>query len=143
MNDPRHSNSVRGGPHANGPGTRPPRPRFSGRTGLVMLALVILVNLVFNAPFLRPTSQQPQISLPYSTFLAQVRAHNVTTAHLSATVTAIAGTIYEERRFEELPILADALEDAGCENPDLVAHCRAGGEHIRGCWAVDWLLSKQ
>src|SRR5438105_9330405 len=51
-----------------------------------MLGLVILVTLLFYAPFLRPTSQQPQISLPYSTFLAQVRAHNVTTAHLSATV---------------------------------------------------------
>ncbi|HYT91785.1 MAG TPA: hypothetical protein VEL76_23930 [Gemmataceae bacterium] len=63
--------------------------------------------------------------------------------HLPATVTAIAGTIYEERRFEELPILADALEEAGCENPDLLAHCRAAGEHVRGCWAVDWLLGKQ
>jgi hypothetical protein len=86
VNDPRHSNSAGGGPHANGPGTRPPRPRHSGRTRLVMLGLVILVTLVFYAPFLRPTSQQPQISLPYSTFLAQVRAHNVKTALLSATM---------------------------------------------------------
>ena len=84
MNDPRNSNSVGGGPHANGPGPRPPRPRLSGRAKLILLGLVILVNLLFYAPFLRTTRQEPQISLPYSTFLAQVRAHNVTTAQLSA-----------------------------------------------------------
>src|SRR5205823_13925065 len=86
VNDPRHSNSAGGGPRANGPGARPPRPRLSGRARLILLGLVILVNLVFYAPFLRTTSREPQISLSYSTFLAQVRAHNVTTAHLSATM---------------------------------------------------------
>ena len=71
MNDPRHSNSAGGGPLANGPSPRSPRPRLSGRTRLIMLGLVILVTLLFYAPFLRPTSQQPQINLPYSTFLAR------------------------------------------------------------------------
>jgi hypothetical protein len=58
------------------------------------------------------------------------------------TVGRLASAIYEERRFAELPILADALEDAGCGNADILGHCRSGGEHARGCWVVDWLLNK-
>jgi hypothetical protein len=54
----------------------------------------------------------------------------------------IARTIYNEYRFEDLPILADALEDAGCTEGDLLDHCRSGGIHARGCWAVDLLLGK-
>jgi hypothetical protein len=59
-----------------------------------------------------------------------------------ATVHAIAGRIYDERTFHDLPILADALEDAGCTDPDILAHCRQGGEHVRGCWVVDLILGK-
>jgi hypothetical protein len=56
------------------------------------------------------------------------------------TVPAIARHIYDDRAFHDLPILADALEDAGCTNADLLAHCRGPGPHVRGCWAVDLLL---
>jgi hypothetical protein len=59
------------------------------------------------------------------------------------TVVQIAQAIYYERAFEQLPILADALEDAGCGDADLLAHCRGAGPHVRGCWAVDLLLGKQ
>jgi hypothetical protein len=58
------------------------------------------------------------------------------------TVPAIARRIYEERAFHDLPILADALEDAGCQDQDILGHCRSGGEHVRGCWVVDALLGK-
>jgi hypothetical protein len=58
------------------------------------------------------------------------------------TVTKLASTIYADRAFDRLPILADALEDAGCDNTDLLAHCRGQGPHVRGCWAVDFLLGK-
>jgi hypothetical protein len=57
-------------------------------------------------------------------------------------VAHLARFIYEERHFEDLPILADALEDAGCANPDLLSHCRSGGDHAPGCWALDVLLGK-
>jgi hypothetical protein len=60
----------------------------------------------------------------------------------SGTVGRLASAIYDERRFAELPILADALEDAGCDNADVLHHCRSGGEHTRGCWVVDWVLNK-
>jgi hypothetical protein len=58
------------------------------------------------------------------------------------TVVRLAAGIYEGRRFAELPILADALEDAGCTDAEVLKHCRSGGEHARGCWLLDLLLSK-
>jgi hypothetical protein len=58
------------------------------------------------------------------------------------TVVKIAQAIYDERAFERLPVLADALEDAGCDNADIRRHCREPGEHVRGCWVVDLLLGK-
>jgi len=57
-------------------------------------------------------------------------------------VVRIAGSIYWERRFQDLPILADALEEAGCTDADILNHCRQPGEHVRGCWVVDLLLGK-
>jgi hypothetical protein len=56
---------------------------------------------------------------------------------------AMARTIYDERHFEELPVLADAMEDAGCASADALAHLRAPGPHVRGCWVIDLLLDKQ
>ena len=54
----------------------------------------------------------------------------------------IAQAIYEDRTFNNLPVLADALEETGCYNADILAHCRQPGEHVRGCWVVDLLLGK-
>jgi hypothetical protein len=61
----------------------------------------------------------------------------------TSNVTALAQSIYDERAFDRLPILADALEDAGCDNADILNHCRQPGEHVRGCWAVDLVLGKE
>jgi hypothetical protein len=41
-----------------------------------------------------------------------------------------------------LPILADALEEAGCTDPEILGHCRGEEEHVRGCWVVDLILDK-
>jgi hypothetical protein len=54
-----------------------------------------------------------------------------------ANVTKLTAAIYDGRRFADLPILADPLEDAGCADAAILAHCRGGGEHVRGCWVVD------
>jgi hypothetical protein len=62
---------------------------------------------------------------------------------LTPTVVSLATAIYAERAFDRLPILADALEDAGCDNADLLNHCRQPGEHVRGCWALDLVLRKE
>jgi hypothetical protein len=60
----------------------------------------------------------------------------------SETVVALATSIYADRAFDRLPVLADALEEAGCDHPDVLAHCRGPGPHVRGCWVVDLLLGK-
>jgi hypothetical protein len=54
----------------------------------------------------------------------------------------IVKAIYDERRFQDLPILADALEEAGCTDPEILGHCRGTGPHVRGCWVVDAILGK-
>ncbi len=61
----------------------------------------------------------------------------------NSTVPKIAQTIYDERVFDRMPILADALEEAGCTDADILNHCRKPGEHVRGCWVVDLLLDKE
>jgi hypothetical protein len=61
---------------------------------------------------------------------------------LTSTVVALARSVYDERAFDRLPILADALQDAGCESADVLDHCRGEGVHARGCWAVDLVLGK-
>jgi hypothetical protein len=62
---------------------------------------------------------------------------------LTPTVTALAQAIYTDRAFDRVPFLADALEDAGCSNADILEHCRQPGEHCRGCWVVDVVLGRE
>jgi hypothetical protein len=56
---------------------------------------------------------------------------------------AIAKQMYESRDFSAMPILADALQDAGCDNDAILSHCRGPGPHVRGCWVVDLVLGKE
>jgi hypothetical protein len=58
-----------------------------------------------------------------------------------ATVYRLALRIDAERRYADLPILADALEEAGCGLADFLGHCRGHGPHIKGCWVVDLILT--
>jgi len=58
-------------------------------------------------------------------------------------IPAMARQIYDSGDFRDLPVLADALEDAGCTDPHLLVHCRSVGEHVRGCWALDLLIGKE
>jgi hypothetical protein len=85
-------------------------------------AQLALLRCIFRSPF-RPVTIDPTL--------------------LTSNVVAIAQTIYDERTFDRLPILADALEDAGCDNADVLNHCRQPGVHVRGCWVVDLVLGKE
>jgi hypothetical protein len=59
------------------------------------------------------------------------------------TAVGLAQTMYDTRDFDAMPILADALQDAGCEDAAILDHCRdANGVHVRGCWVVDRVLGK-
>jgi hypothetical protein len=59
------------------------------------------------------------------------------------TVAKAARAIHEERRWAELPILADAVEEAGCQDRFLLDHCRAGRRHARSCWVTNFLLGRR
>jgi hypothetical protein len=63
-------------------------------------------------------------------------------AWLSPEVVGLARTIYEDRAFERMPLLGEALKDAGCRNWDLIEHCRSPHPHVRGCWVLDLALGK-
>jgi hypothetical protein len=80
-----------------------------------------IVRDIFGDPF-RPV-----------TFSAEWRAD---------TVLALARQMYDSRDFSAMPILADALQDEGCDSEDILAHCRVGGPHARGCWVVDLVLGR-
>jgi hypothetical protein len=55
----------------------------------------------------------------------------------------LAQSFYDESRFDGIAVLADALEEAGCTDADILDHCRNPGVHVRGCWPVDLLLAKE
>ena len=63
-------------------------------------------------------------------------------AYEGAMIVQFAGLLAREKRYDELPFLADALEDAGCADAELLSHLRSPGPHVRGCWALDLVLGK-
>jgi hypothetical protein len=71
------------------------------------------------------------------------RAAAAWSAYYDGAAVKLAQVIYQERRWQDLPILADALEEAGCPAGELLDHCRHQREHFRGCWAVDLLLGRE
>jgi hypothetical protein len=86
-------------------------------------AVVRLIRDIFGNPF-RPVTFDP--------------------SWRTSTVVALAQQMYESRDFAPMPILADALQDAGCDHPDILAHCRDPvPAHVRGCWVVDLILGKE
>ena len=62
---------------------------------------------------------------------------------LTPTVKALAESIYTDRTFDQLPLLADELVKSGCANPDILDHCRGAGVHVRGCCVVDGVLRRE
>lgn len=70
------------------------------------------------------------------------RPLSVDPAWLTPGVVNLAQATYDERAFDRMPELAGELEKAGCDNDNILAHCRAPGLHVRGCWVIDLLLGK-
>jgi hypothetical protein len=71
------------------------------------------------------------------------RSGKTDTNWLTETAVSLATGIYGDRAFDRLPLLADALQDAGCTDAELLGHLRSPGPHVRGCWAVDLVLGKE
>lgn len=61
----------------------------------------------------------------------------------TADVLGIARQLYDSRVYSPMPILADALMDAGCADEQVLDHCREPGLHVRGCWVLDIVLGKE
>ena len=103
---------------------KPPTPMFVIVTNHLFEDRTIQCSLLrdlFNNPF-RPVAFDPNWR--------------------TSDVVSIARAMYESRDFSPMPILADALQDAGCEHADILDHCRGTGPHVRGCWVVDLVLGK-
>lgn len=98
-----------------------PRDAHMGARSEEQFAQEQFLRDLFGNPF-RPTAADP--------------------AWLTPGVLELAGAIYDEGAFDRLPALADALEAAGCHDPDWLGHLRGPGPHLRGCWAVDLVLGK-
>ncbi len=114
-----------------GPG-RPGLIRYGRTTSSEQRGQAALLRDVFGNPFGPPPAVDP-----------------AWLAWNGGTVRQLAEAAYEQRPAAEglldharLALLADALEDAGCAEPDLLGHLRGPGPHVRGCWAVDLLLGK-
>lgn len=91
-----------------------------------------------------PVTQQHQCALMRDLFGPLLfRPITVVQPGISQTARTLARSIYAEHDFGALPILADALEEGGCPNADVLKHCRGPGPHVRGCWVVDLLLGKE
>jgi hypothetical protein len=104
------------------------------RSQILQLHAAVLRDVLFN-PFRdihgeRLLEPRP-LRQPLQFFLPEWR---------TSTAVALARGMYESRDFEAMPILADALQDAGCGNEELLGHCRNPGQHARGCWVVDLVL---
>lgn len=100
----------------------------------------------YKDPSWRPlwdSARKAQAGLVLDIFGNPFRPVTLDPTWLTTTVKHLAEAIYADRAFERLPILADALEDAGCTNADILNHCREPGVHVRGCWVVDLLLGKE
>src|SRR5262245_28849839 len=95
------------------------------RLGPAEAELCALVPAVFGSPFHAITVPDPW------------------RAAADGAAVKVARGIYEDGAFDRLPILADALEEAGCTSQAILAHCRGSGPHVRGCWVVDLVLGKQ
>jgi hypothetical protein len=96
--------------------------RIAGRDDVEWAIKLKLLRDIFGNPF-RPVVFDP--------------------AWLTPTVVALTNGIYSERAFDRMPILADALEEAGCDNAEVLLHCRGDGPHVKGCWVVDAVLGKE
>jgi hypothetical protein len=102
-----------------------------------------LRNQVYHLTFDRAT--KTQVGFLRDIFGNPFRPAGIDPAWLAwrdGTVFRLGQTIYEDCRFDLLPILADALQESGCTNADILQHCHASGPHVRGCWVVDLLLGK-
>jgi hypothetical protein len=110
-------------------------------TGWALMAARSTPSREFDQSARQPEEEQ-QSRLLREIFGNPFRPVALNAASQTSDVVSLARAIYDERAFDRMPILADALEDAGCTNADILEHCRQPAQHVRGCWALDLILGK-
>jgi hypothetical protein len=115
--------SLRGVASATQSARRPPGPHdFTAPLPAFVAVQCRILRDIFGNPF-RPAAFSPAWS--------------------TDTAVALARQMYDDREFGAMPILADALQDAGCDSENILSHCRDASQvHVRGCWVVDLVLGK-
>ncbi|MBP3956105.1 hypothetical protein J8F10_12510 [Gemmata sp. G18] len=92
----------------------------------------------------RQAEHSAQAGLLRDIFGNPFRSVTLSPSWRASTAVALAAQMYESRDFSAMPILADVLQDAGCDNADILDHCRdADAPHVRGCWVADLVLGKE
>ncbi|VTR94944.1 Uncharacterized protein (Fragment) OS=uncultured bacterium PE=4 SV=1 [Gemmata massiliana] len=114
--------------------------RLAGMGEAIDLSELQWTDIDFDGPPERYENWRPLI---YDVFGNPFRPVAFSRVWRTETAVALARRMYESRDFGAMPILADALEDAGCDRTDVLDHCRGGGPHARGCWVIDLLLNKE
>jgi hypothetical protein len=117
------------------------------RSAAYLASLVCFADRSLLTYLNRPTEcvrlLKPKVWLFHDILGNPFRPATLCPSWLTSTVVSLAAGIYEEKAFDRMPILADALQDAGCDNEDILQHCRQTGEHVRGCWCVDLLTGRK
>ncbi len=98
---------------------------------------------VFGNPFRDRRIVDDQWAVDHAKIMGHVGMHRSWLAWNDGCVRKLAQAIYDEREFGRMPLLADALEEAGCEDAAILSHCRGSGPHVRGCFVLDLLLGKE
>lgn len=100
----------------------------------------------FGRDWIGPAEQAQQVALLREIFGNPFRRTEVSPAWLAwqgGIVPNLARTVYADRSFGDLPLLADALAGAGCTEATVLDHCRSGGNHVLECWVLDLVLGKE
>jgi len=109
--------------------------------------LLMVKEVAFNANKVFGVGHERTIRVAHCQIVREIfgnpfRPVTIDSRWLTSTVLDLAKAIYDDKAFDRMPILADALIDAGCDSEEFISHCRSEGPHVRGCWVVDLLLAK-
>lgn len=118
-------------------------PEFDGYVGAVFDLIFSALSYLTALPPHPATHRLYQARVTRDVVGNPFRPVPFNSAWRTTDVVMLAAGIYDHRAFDRMPILADALQDAGCDNDDILSHCRDTSlTHVRGCWVVDLVLGK-
>jgi hypothetical protein len=107
------------------------------------LASGVLLDVLREAGEDPAIEEKAQCDLIRDIFGNPFRPVTFASAWRTDSAVSIARTMYDSHDLSAMPILADAIEDAGCDSEEILGHCRGPGPHVRGCWALDLILGKE